>query len=394
MCRDAKALLLVSTLFTFAMGLSNIFVNIFFWKQTNNFNVIVLYNFTHYLVIPITFIIGGILSKRRNGIWSLRLGLLAYAMFFTLILFIGSRGVLYIYLLGVIHGIGSGFYWLAFNTLSFDFTEVTNRDTFNGYNGSCSGVAAAAAPMTAAYIISLFEDNKGYSIVFTMTLAIFVLLVLISLTLKCKDYGGRLNFRKAFSRNCEEWGIIRWSTALWGVRDVIIVFVVNILIIETTKSELSLGKLTLMGSLLSSASYVLVQRIIKPPKRRLSILIGALGAFLAVVGLAIRVKYTTLLMYVAMDAFFLPFFLIQLSSSTYNVINHAHDENMRIEYMINKDLVLNGGRIVSSIILLILLNMVRNLSVLQVYLLFLGLAPIASGYFLAKLRKVLSGDCD
>lgn len=394
MCRDAKALLLVSALFTFAMGLSNIFVNVFFWRQTSSFNVIILYNLTHYFVIPIMFIIGGILAKKKNGIWSLRLGLLSYAIFYVLILLIGNKGAGYIYLLGVVHGIGSGFYWLAFNTLSFDFTDVTNRDTFNGYNGSCAGIAAAASPMASGYIISLFSDATGYRIVFGITLAIFIILVLISLTLKCRDYGGRLNYKKAFGRNCEEWGTVRLATALWGVRDVIIVFVVNILIIETTNSELSLGELTLLASLVSSVSYVLVQRIIKPPKRRLSILIGAVGAFIAVVGLAVQVKYTTLLMFMIMDAFFLPFYLIQLSSSTYNVINRAHDEDMRIEYMINKDIVLNAGRIISSVLLLILLNTVKNPSVLLVYLIFLGLAPMASGYFLAKLKKVLSGSCD
>lgn len=394
MCKDAKTLLLVSTLFTFAMGLSNIFVNVFFWRQTNDFNVIIIYNLTHYIVIPIMFVVGGILSKRKNGIWSLRLGLLAYAVFYMLILMMGSNDIGYIYFLGVVHGIGSGFYWLAFNTLSFDFTDVTNRDTFNGYNGSCSGIAAAAAPMAAGYIISRFRGIAGYRVVFAMTLIIFVILVLISLFLKCKDYGGRLNYKKAFSRNCEEWGTIRRATALWGIRDVIIVFVVNILIIETTNSELSLGELTLLSSLVSSASYVLVQRIIKPPKRRLAILIGAIGTLLAVAGLAIDVRYTTLLMFMVMDAFFLPFYLIQLSSSTYNVINRAHDEDMRIEYMINKDIALNCGRIASALILLILLNTIQNPSVLKGYLVFLGLAPLASGYFLAKLRKMLSGDCD
>jgi YQGE family putative transporter len=340
------------------------------------------------------FIVGGILAKKKNGIWSLRLGLLAYALFFILILVVGNKGIGYIYLLGIVHGTGSGFYWLAFNTLSFDFTDMTNRDTFNGYNGSCAGIAAAAAPMVAGYIISMFKGTTGYRIVFAMTLAIFIILVIISLLLKCKNYGGRLDFKMAFSRNCEEWGIIRCSTALWGIRDVIIVFVVNILIIETTNSELSLGELTLLASLISSVSYVLVQRVIKPPKRRLSIFIGAAGAFLAVAGLAVQVKYMTLLMFMVMDAFFLPFYLIQQSSSTYNVINRAHDEDMRIEYMINKDIVLNAGRIVSATILLVLLNTIRNSSILQMYLVFLGLAPIASGYLLAKLKKVLSGECE
>jgi len=392
MSKDAKALLLVSILFTFAMGLSNIFVNVFFWKQTNNFKIIVMYNMIHYIVIPMIFILGGIIAKRKNGIWPLRLGLLGHALFFGVILLVGSKGVVYIYILGVIHGIASGFYWLAFNTLCFDFTDINNRDTFNGFNGSCAGVATATAPITSAYIISRFEGMTGYKVVFAITLVIFLVLIFISLTLRCKNYAGKLNYKKAFSGNCQEWSIVRKSTVFWGFRDVIIVFLVNILIIENTKSVLSLGQLTLIGSLLSSASYIFVQKVIKPPWRRISIVIGITGSFLAVLGLAVEVKYATLLLYVVVDALFIPFYLIQLNSSTYNVINRAHDEDMRIEYMINRDIMLNSGRIVSAGILLILLKISVELSVLQGYLIFIGLAPAVSGYFLGKLKKVLLGE--
>lgn len=391
MCREAKILLLMSVLFTFAMGLSSIFVNIFFWKQTNNFIVIVVYNLMQYIITPITFIIAGILAKKKNGIWSLRIGLLVFALFYSAILFVGSKGVPYIYMLGAVYGIAVGFYWLAFNTLSFDFTCLNNRDTFNGFNGSFCGIAAAVAPAVSGYIITKLDGVRGYNTVFSMTLSIFVLLIIISIVLKCKSYGSRINYKKAFSKNSLGWDVIRKSTILWGFRDVIIVFLINILIIETTKSEFSLGKLSLIGSLLSSVSYMLVQRIIKPPKRRLSILIGSVFSFMAVWGIAFKIEYGTLLFYVLIDSFFLPFFLIQFSSSTFNVISRENEDDLRVEYMINKDIALNAGRITSSLILLILLLRFNDLSALKAYLIFIGLGPVISGIFLRKLRKVLEG---
>ena len=393
MCKNAKIHLLVSTLFTFAMGLSNIFVNVFFWRQTNNFRIVVIYNMIQYIVIPLTFITAGNIAKRKNGILPMRLGLLFYAMFFIIILTIGGKGMLYIYLLGIVHGIAAGFYWLAFNTLCFDYTDTGNRDTFNGFNGSCAGVAAAGAPITAGYIISRFTGTAGYRIVFAVALGIFVILIFISLRLKCKNFAGRVDFKKAFGRNNEEWGTVKKATTLWGMRDMVIVFVVNILIMETTGSELSLGQLTLIASLLSSISYAAVQRFIKPPKRRLAIFIGTAGAFLAVSGLAFRVEYATLLFYIILDALALPFFLVQLGSSTFNVISRAHEENLRIEYMINKDIALNSGRIISAAVLLLVTSITDSTSMLQGYLLFIGAAPLASGLLLGKLKKVLSGAC-
>lgn len=392
MCRNAKILLIVSALFSFAMGLSGIFISVFFWKETSSFVVIVIYNLIHYITTPITFVLAGILAKRKNGIWSLRLGLLMYAVFYALILFIGNKGIMYIYCLGIIFGMAIGFYWLAFNTLSFDFTHVNNRDTFNGFNGSCSGISAAIAPITSAYIISRFNGLKGYRVVFLLTLIIFLVLVLISGALKCKNYSNELNFKKIFSRNCDEWSIIRMSTFFWAFRDVIIVFIVNILIMEATGSELSLGKFALIASLVSSAAFILVQKVIKPPYRRVSIYIGTIGTFLAVAALVVKITNTTLFIYTVLDAFAIPFFLIQLSSSTFNVINKAHEEDFRIEYMINKDIVLNGGRVISSTILaLLLISFKSSYNILKIYLMVIGSAPLVSGYFLRKLKSVLEG---
>ncbi|MBC2581326.1 MFS transporter [Clostridium sp. DJ247] len=391
MCKNAKVLLIVSTLFTFAMGLSGIFVNVFFWKETSSFIVITVYNLINYVTTPIIFVLAGVLSKKKNGIWSLRIGLLGYALFYILILMVGNKGISYIYLLGAVHGLAAGFYWLAFNTLSFDFTHVNNRDSFNGFNGSLCGIASAVAPISSAYMITRFTGITGYRIVFTITFAVFIVLVFISAILKCENYSSKLNFKKAFSGNCEEWRTIRKATIFWSFRDVIIVFLINILVIETTGSELSLGKLSLIASVTSSASYVLVQKIIKPCYRKTSIAIGTIGLFVAVLALVINITYGTLLIYTVMDAFFLPFFMIQLSSSTFNVINRAHEEDMRIEYMINKDIVLNSGRSISAILLIMLLSTFKHISILKVYLIFIGLAPVVSGYFLGKLKKVLDG---
>lgn len=391
MCRDTKLLFIVSALFTLAMGISGVFVNVFFWKQTSDFSVIVIYNLTHYIATPITFIIGGMIAKRKNGVWSLRIGLMLYAVFYALIAFLGDRAALQIYFVGILFGMATGFYWLAYNTLSFDLTNTKNRDTFNGLNGSIGGIVSAVTPITSAYIIYRFGGLRGYRIVFAITLALFVALFLLSLILKCKTYGSKLDFKRCFSKNTEEWSIIRKSTAIWGFRDVIIGFIINILIFQITNSELSLGTITLAASLISSASFWLVQKIIKPQKRRLSIFIGSLGAFIAVLGLVMKVSFTTLIFYTVMDAFFLPFFGIQLSSSTYNVIDRAHEEDMRIEYMINKDFVLNLGRIISSIILLVLISIFKDPSILRAYLLFIGVIPLVSAYFLRRLSRILEG---
>lgn len=387
MCKNAKVLLFVSALYTFAMGLSNIFINVFFWRETNNFIVVATYNLIIHIVTPIIFILAGMLSKRKNAIWSMRLGLLLYSLFFGLVLFIGNKGIIYIYVLGIVCGIAAGFYWLAFNTLCFDFTDSSFRDTFNGFNGCFAGIATIIGPITSAYIISRFTGFTGYRIVFSITLAIFILLIFISVIFSSKNYSNKLNYKTVFFWNNDGWKTVSKSTFIWGFRDATIVLVINIMIVELLKSELTLGIFLLIASLVSAASYILVQKIIKPRKRRVSILIGTIGSFLAIWVLLPKISYISLLIYVVMDAFFIPFYMVQLSSSTFNVINRAHEEELRIEYMINRDIVLNSGRVLSTLVLIILLSVFKNSEILKVYLIFMGLSSLGAGFFLRKLKN-------
>ncbi|MDK2799270.1 MAG: transporter, family, putative transporter [Clostridiales bacterium] len=385
MSTKAKILLLVSGLFNLSIGLSNVFVNVFLWKKSSSLIVIAQYNLMQYIFIPITFIFAGWLSKRKNGIWSLRLGIVFFVVFFILILLLKDDVATYIYLLGILFGIASGFYWLAFHVLSFDFTGTNNRDTFNGFNGSIAAVAYAIAPFTAAYIIANNPKLVGYKIVFAISLALFVILILVSLLLRSEHYGKKFNFNKILSKNCVEWSLLRKSIAAWGMRDYVILFLIGILIFKTTKSEWILGKLSLVSYSISSAAFAIEQKLIKPKRRVFSMHMGAILIFIAVLGLLVKINYNSLLFYVIVDAAFMPFFFVPLMSATFNILNRNHEEDLRVEYIVNKEIALNTGRIVSTSLLIMLLTFMKMDRMINYFLLFIGCAQFISLYFLRKL---------
>lgn len=386
MSKKAVVLVVISALFTLAMGLSNVFVNILLWRESKEFVVIAQYNLMQYIFVPLTFIFAGWLSKKKNGIWPLRLGIIFFVMFFSIILFMKENIVKLIYPMGVLFGIASGFYWLAYNVLSFDFTSTKNRDTFNGINGCIAGIANAAAPFTAGYIIRKNSNMKGYSIVFAISLALFVILILISLTLKSENSGKRLEFGKLLGNSCHEWSGLRKSMAAWGFRDVVISFLITILIFQATGSEWIVGELSLYASLISSAAFLVEQKLIKPKRRLFSMHIGAIFMFAAVIGIFIKITYPTLLLFIILDAVFVPFFIVPVSSASFNIINRNHEENLRVEYVINREIVLNLGRIISTGVLILLLTLMKTNRILNNFLLFIGTAQLISLWFLRKLN--------
>jgi YQGE family putative transporter len=392
MSSKAKIMLVVSALFTLAMGLSNVFVNIFLWKNSNDFVLVANYNLMHYIFVPTTFIFAGWLSKKYNGIWSLRLGIIFFIMFFALILIVKDKIVDYIYPLGILFGIAAGFYWLAFHVLSFDFTSPDNRDTFNGFNGAITGISHAIAPLAAALIIENSTGIRGYIIVFGITLALFVVLIIVSALLRTRKYGENLNYKYIFRNNNKEWGNLRKGIAAWGIRDVIIGFVIAILIFDYTGSELTLGKFTFLAAIISCVAFLLEQKLIKPKRRVYSMQMGGILMMAAVLGLAAGIDYFALLFYIVLDSFFVPFFTVPMSSASFNIINSNHEEDLRIEYVINKELVLNAGRILSISVLILMLSYLRNVKLLNYYLLFIGSAQLISLHFLVKLKIWKTGE--
>ena len=67
---------------------------------------------------------------------------------------------------------GYGFYWLAFNVLTFEITEPETRDFFNGFLGILTSAGGMVGPMAAGLIISNLVNTKGYPIVFGISLTL------------------------------------------------------------------------------------------------------------------------------------------------------------------------------------------------------------------------------
>ena len=133
--KDLTLLLFIGGLYSLSIALSNTFVNIYLWKQSGQFLDLAIYNLTIVVVQPLTFILAGKWAKKIDRIIVLRLGVIFLALFYLFVLFVGEEASHYLVLLGSVLGVGYGFYWLAYNVLTFEITEPETRDFFNGFFG-------------------------------------------------------------------------------------------------------------------------------------------------------------------------------------------------------------------------------------------------------------------
>ncbi|WP_066370450.1 MFS transporter [Neobacillus fumarioli] len=387
--KDLTLLLVIGGLYSLSVALSNTFVNIYLWKQTGSYVDIALYNLSIVVLQPLTFILAGRWAKKIDRVIVLRIGVIFLSLFYLTVLIAGTRAAAYLLLLGSLLGIGYGFYWLAFNVLTFEITEPETRDFFNGFLGTLSSFGGMIGPLAAGLIITNFEKFTGYTIVFGLSLGLFALAVVLSFFLKRRPAEGKYYFKRIIEerKRNENWRLITNAHFFQGLREGVFLFVISVFVYISTGSEMALGTFGLLNSGISFIAYFLACRYIKKNFRKKAILIGGLLLYAAVLIIVWEVTYTKLLIYAAMIAVAYPLLLVPYMSTTYDVIGVGWKAaEMRIEYIVVREVYLNLGRIVSILSFIAAVTWFNEEKSIPILLLLLGAGHTLIYLFIKRVR--------
>ncbi|WP_079509764.1 MFS transporter [Mesobacillus jeotgali] len=387
--KDLALLLIIGGLYSLSIALSNTFVNIYLWKQSGELADLAMYNLSIVIAQPLTFILAGRWAKKVDRVIVLRIGVIFLAMFYVTVLFVGTRASEFLLLLGVLLGIGYGFYWLAFNVLTFEITEPETRDFFNGFLGILGSVGGMIGPVAAGFIISRLEKLTGYTVVFGLSLGLFSIAVLLSFFLKRRPAHGKYWFMRIITerRNDKNWRMVTNAHFCQGLREGVFVFIVSVFVFIATDSEMALGTYGLINSGISFLAYFFVSRTLKKEHRKKAILVGGLILFLAIFLLVFNLSYLRLLLYAALIAVAYPLLLVPYSSMTYDVIGLGwRAAEMRIEYIVVRELFLNLGRITSIVLFLLSIHLFSERQAIPVLLVLLGSGHTLIYFFIRKIQ--------
>ncbi|WP_042458412.1 MFS transporter [Neobacillus dielmonensis] len=373
--KDLTLLLVIGGLYSLSAALSNTFVNIYLWKQTGEYSDIALYNLAIVVLQPLTFILAGRWAKKIDRVIVLRIGVIFLTLFYVAVLMVGTSASKYLLLLGSLLGVGYGFYWLAYNVLTFEITEPETRDFFNGFLGILSSLGGMIGPIAAGFIITRFTKFTGYTIVFGLSLALFALAVFLSFSLKPRPAKGQYCFKRIVEerKHNENWRLVTNAHFFQGLREGTFLFVISVFVYISTGSEMALGTYGLLNSGISFVAYYFASRLIKKSYRKKAILIGGILLYVAVLFIVWDVNYAKLLIYAGLIAVAYPLLLVPYISTTYDVIGTGWKAaEMRIEYIVVREIFLNIGRIVSILAFIASITLFSAERSLPILLLFLG----------------------
>ncbi|MBT2677488.1 MFS transporter [Bacillus sp. ISL-35] len=387
--KDLALLLIIGGLYSLSIALSNTFVNIYLWKQSGELADLAMYNLSIVVAQPLTFILAGRWAKKVDRVIVLRIGVIFLALFYVTVLFVGTKASDFLLLLGVLLGIGYGFYWLAYNVLTFEITEPETRDFFNGFLGILGSVGGMIGPVAAGFIISRLEKLTGYTVVFGLSLGLFSIAVLLSFFLKRRPAHGKYWFRRIITerKHDKNWRMVTNAHFFQGLREGVFVFIVSVFVFIATDSEMALGTYGLINSGISFLAYYFVSRTLKKEYRKQAILVGGLILFLAIFLIVFDLSYFRLLLYAAMIAVAYPLLLVPYASMTYDVIGRGWKAaEMRVEYIVVRELFLNLGRVTSILLFLLAINLFSEKEAIPILLVILGSGHTMIYFFIRKIH--------
>lgn len=383
-----KLLLFISTLFTISTALSNTFVNVYLWKLEKNYILIGWFNFYQYLFIMIIFILAGKIAKNRDRVIILRIGVVILTVFYFAVLLLGNAAAKQYVVLGILLGIGQGFYWFAFHLLYFEITEPENRDVFNGWNGLLTSAGGIIAPFLSGWLIAKSSGLTGYRMIFFISLVIFAVAVISSFFFRHRQYKGDYRLIQVLKETAKnpDWRNILFAMAAQGGREGIILFLIGLLIYISTNSEFSLGTYTMLISAVSFFTYYIVGKILRREWRNRSMMIGSVMMAIVVIPMFLDIKYSTLLIYGIGTSIFAPLYFIPLTSGIFDKIGENEaSASLRGEYIVLREIGLNLGRIVSTLFFIFFIKEI-GIEYLRFLLLISGSLQIFTWYFMKSVR--------
>ncbi|MCX7698443.1 MAG: MFS transporter [Candidatus Goldbacteria bacterium] len=375
--KNLQIFLMTIILFTAGMVLSGAFVNIYIWKLKFDFNIIIKYLISTYITVPFIFYLCGYIGMHIDRLTIYKIGIIFHSLFYFFVLLVREKITENLVLFGIIYGIAMGFYWFGYHILTIDYTEIGKREKFYSTTSIIASVSSLLGPLISGFIIHILPDLKGYYVIFAISSFLMLSSVILASPLKSKPILKPYKIKDLIFTKNKKWFKTMVGYFFISGNDAISMFLISILVVKTTGSEFTFGKLSFLVSLISITTSYLVGKFSKPHTRSNSVIIGALISFFLAFILVYKINFNTLLIYSILSS--ISGILIRIPFSAYAMDLISLDANInerKMEYIVARDVPIAIGRITSLVIFLIFLKYF-NVIAIKMILLLISTFPFA-----------------
>jgi len=177
-----KHLLYSYVLYLISYPIMGVFINAYFWRQTQDITLIAAYNLGFFIALPVGFYINGLLLRSMHILKLYWLGAVMQGVAAFLAIYIPSLSFTTVLVYGLIYGIGGGLYWGNKNYITLKITRGRNRLYYNNLESALDLVINIVMPVIVGWLIVFGEHSYPYSAELAYKILILLAVILLCIS--------------------------------------------------------------------------------------------------------------------------------------------------------------------------------------------------------------------
>lgn len=365
--RPVTRLFLISTGWTLAMFLASNFVGAWFWDIGTGLRPILVFYTILFVVMVLSFGLAARIRRRVSSPRLMTLGIILNACYLALLLILKTKTRAFLIPLAILDGLSSSFYWLSLFVLASSWVEPGQESWYNSWTGTIEAALGLIAPPLSGWLIRAIPGLNGYRLVFFVAFLSLLgctwLIVAAHRRPEPRSWPPPAPARGALPP-IPGWSQLSWSFWALGMRDGIYFFVPSLLLFIVTGNTVLLGLFAAMQAALEGLLFWAVSRWPDTFTNARGLLVATGVSLLALGLLLVPLDALVLFLLGGIIAISYPSFKVTLESRALAVINrHSRNEQDRVQLTGLKEVWINGGRLMSLVLLLVILTLIGHLHI-------------------------------
>ncbi len=359
---NGRNLLLSFFLFALATPMISLFTNFFLWHQGKHILLIVLFNIGTYLTMPLGFFSNAFLL-RYVSVTKLYFGAgVIQGLAPIVLIFCRTIDPWQVFLIGLVLGYSSGFFWGNRNLLTAEITRSEDRIKFISLESMISAIANIISPLITGWILvsGQYLQNTtpelGYQI-----MSVVAVILLCSAGKACLKVGITINHTSPLilKKPIPIWSSQRILETLAGLEHSWAIMVGLLLIFIFFEKESFAGTLNSFLALLSAAMVYYAVRWKSKTLRITMLAWWLIGATIATGLFLINQSWYGVLLYLGLSAITGSFYNTGIMSLLYDVID-LDKTHRKYTYLTDRESFLTLGRITGLVVFALVYTMAPN----------------------------------
>ena len=342
-----------------------------------------------YVILGIgTFIVASII-KNKFRIGMFRIGVVLNFLYIMSIIILKEKIVEHLWFISLLYGISSSAYCFSYNLFVINKVDNKNRTEYTVKSTVISSVIGVLCPILLGSIITV--TNYELTAIIILTISVIQIILSFMLSPDNEEELPKFNFKETWNKlknnkQIRKTAIVEFFIGM-NVNHGALEVLMTILIFNSFKTDMNLGIITSLATLLTIIVVQLYGKIYKKKADKKLIAVSSIMPVIAVFVLLILRNNITIVIYNLCYVVFTALLALTREIRLFNIADSSVvDKNNQCEFFAIREGILNVGRI-TGYTMLLLAGLTGSQIVLNIVMVLLTLSIPVMGLNIAKIGK-------